>query len=195
MRHDDQPVDLLVGIVGEREHRPIGIGFARAHLDAAHDAVRTGRGGDLDAVAVGLLHVGGGGEIDGRGIEPHVHGFDGKRGGRRQQRGGEREHGDKRAAVRDQSRTPGRSSASHAADPAPPTVKICKQIHPARFCFDIAPISRPWRPLRTCQEYRLRSRRARDRPRFQRVSTILPICALVSISAWAAAASLSGKVL
>ena len=97
MRHDDQPVDLLVGIVGEREHRPIGAGLARAHLDAAHDAVRAGRGGDLDAVAVGLLHFGGGGEIDGRGIEPHIHRFDGARGGRRQQKGGEREHGDKRA--------------------------------------------------------------------------------------------------
>ncbi len=66
MRHDDQPVDLLVGIIGEREHRPVGVGFARAHFDAAHDAVGAGRGGDLDAVGFGFLHVGGGGEIDGR---------------------------------------------------------------------------------------------------------------------------------
>ena len=29
MRHDDQPVDLLVAVVGEREHRPIGAAFAR----------------------------------------------------------------------------------------------------------------------------------------------------------------------
>ena len=54
--------------------------FARAHLDAAHDAVGAGRGRDLDAVAFGLLHVGGGGEVDGRGVEPHVDGFDRARG-------------------------------------------------------------------------------------------------------------------
>jgi len=98
------------------------------------------------------LQFGGGGEIDGGGIEPHIHRFDGARGGRSPQRGGEREHGDKRAAERDQSRTPGRGNANHAADPASPAVKICKQIHSARFCFDIAPISRPWRCLRACQE-------------------------------------------
>ena len=50
MRRDDQPVDLLVGVVGEREHRPVLSAFARAHLDAADDAVGAGRGRDLDAV-------------------------------------------------------------------------------------------------------------------------------------------------
>ena len=85
MRHDDQPVDLLVGIIGEREHRPVGVALARAHLDAAHDAVGAGRGGNLDAVAVGLLQFGGGGEIDRGGIEPHVDRFDGARVARRQQ--------------------------------------------------------------------------------------------------------------
>ena len=55
MRHDDQPVDLLVAVVGEREHRPVGVAFARAHLDAAHDAVGAGRGRHLDAVGFGFL--------------------------------------------------------------------------------------------------------------------------------------------
>ena len=55
MRRDDQAVDLLVAVVGEREHRPVGAAFARAHLDAAHDAVGAGRGRNLDAVGVGLL--------------------------------------------------------------------------------------------------------------------------------------------
>ena len=130
MRHDDQPVDLFVGIIGEREYRPVGIALARAHLNAAHDTVRAGCSGNLDAIAFGFLHVGSVGEIDGRGAEPHVHGFDGVRRLRRQQQAGEREDGDKRAAERDQSRTPDRDSASHRADPAP-TVKICKQIPPA----------------------------------------------------------------
>ena len=75
MRHDDQPVDLLVAVVGERENRPVGVAFACAHLDAANDSIGAGRGRDLDAVAFGLLHFGGGGQIDGGGIEPHVHGF------------------------------------------------------------------------------------------------------------------------
>ena len=148
MRHDDQPVDLLVAVVGEREHRPVGVALARAHLDAAHDAVGAGRGRDLDAVAVGLLPFGGGGEIDGRGIEPHVHGFDGARGRRRQQRGGERERNryGRHATCHGQTKTPGRGSALQPADPARPTVKICKQFHPAQFRSDIAPISRPVAP-------------------------------------------------
>ena len=50
MRHDDQPVDLFVAVIGEREHRPVRAAFARAHLDAAHDAVGARRGGHLDAV-------------------------------------------------------------------------------------------------------------------------------------------------
>ena len=41
MRRDQQTVDLLVGVVGEREDDPVGpgAGFARLHGDAAHDAV------------------------------------------------------------------------------------------------------------------------------------------------------------
>jgi hypothetical protein len=41
-------------------------------------------------------------------------------------------------------------------------VKICKQIQPAGFCFDNAPISRFMRTLRACEVYRLGSRQARD---------------------------------
>ena len=147
MRHDDQPVDLLVGIIGEREHRPVGVGFARAHLDAAHDAVGAGRGGNLDAVGIGLLQFGGGGEIDGRDVEPHVHRFDGARGLRRQQRGGERETAVAQR-MQDQSKTPGRGGASHAADSAPPA-EILQTNSPARFCVDNAPISRPGAPAQT----------------------------------------------
>ena len=66
MRRDEQPVDLLVAVVGEREHRPVGAALARAHLDAAHDAVGARRGRDLDAVGFGLLPLDGVGEVDGR---------------------------------------------------------------------------------------------------------------------------------
>ena len=69
MRHDDQPVDLLVAGIGEREDRPVGAALARAHLDAADDAVRPGRGRDLDAVAVGALALDRVGEVDGGGVE------------------------------------------------------------------------------------------------------------------------------
>ena len=51
VRNDDQPVDLLVAGIGEREHRPIEVALARAHVHALHDAVRPGRGRHQDAVA------------------------------------------------------------------------------------------------------------------------------------------------
>ena len=95
MRHDDQAVDLLVAVIGEREHRPVLAGFAGAHLDPAHDAVGAGRGGDLDAVAFGVLQLDGVGQIDGRGIAAHADGVDRVRG----QRAGE---GSKRERERDE---------------------------------------------------------------------------------------------
>ena len=64
MRRDDQTVELVVGVVGEREHHPVLSAFTRAHLDAADDAVGAGRGGDLDAVAVAALMFQHRGEID-----------------------------------------------------------------------------------------------------------------------------------
>ena len=81
MRRHDEAVDLLVAVVGEREHGPVLAGFAGAHLDAPHDAVGAGRGRNLDAVAFGVLQVDGVGEIDGRGIGAHVDGLDRARGG------------------------------------------------------------------------------------------------------------------
>ena len=62
-RHD-QAVDLLVAVVGQREHRPVVSGLAGAHLDPADDAVGTGCGGNLETVAVGMLKFY---RLDGRG--------------------------------------------------------------------------------------------------------------------------------
>ncbi len=73
VRRDDQPVDLFVGVVGEREHRPLAAVRARrhgAHLDAAHDAVGARRGRDLDAVIVAVVAFDRRGEIDHQRVEP-----------------------------------------------------------------------------------------------------------------------------
>ena len=99
MRRDDQAVDLLVAVVGEREHRPIGSGFARAHLDAADDAVGAGRGRDLDAVAVGVLELDRVGEVDGRGVEADIDGLDRGSGGDAEQ-GCEREGCERRGGAK-----------------------------------------------------------------------------------------------
>jgi hypothetical protein len=64
MRGDDEPVELFVAAIGEREYGPVRAGFARAHLDAADDAIRAGCGGHLDAPAGGVLDIDGVGEID-----------------------------------------------------------------------------------------------------------------------------------
>ncbi len=76
MRHDDQPVDLLVAGIGEREHRPVVAGLARAHFDAADDAVGAGRDRNLDAVAIGAWALGGGGQVDGGRVGADVDGID-----------------------------------------------------------------------------------------------------------------------
>ena len=57
MRRDDQAVELIVGVVGEREHHPVLSAFAGAHFDAADDAVGAGRGRNLDAVGVAVLMI------------------------------------------------------------------------------------------------------------------------------------------
>ena len=77
MRRDDQPVELLVGVVGEREHDPRGLraGLARGDFDAAHDAVDAGRGGDLQAVALARITVDGARQVDGAGVDRHADGF------------------------------------------------------------------------------------------------------------------------
>ena len=78
MRGDQQALDLLVGIVGEREHDP---GRARAfllgaHFDTTDDAIRTWSGRDLQAVALGRIGFDGARQVDRLGIERHAHGFD-----------------------------------------------------------------------------------------------------------------------
>jgi hypothetical protein len=72
-------------------------------------------------------------QIDRRGIEPHVYGLDRARSRDHQQRGDERECNRCQTAIQNQNKTPGRDSASQPAAPAVPTVKICKQSHPAAF--------------------------------------------------------------
>ena len=89
MRRDHEPVDLLVTIVGKREDRPVRSGLARAHLDAADDAVRAGRGGNLDAIAVGALKFDGVGEVDGGGVGADVDGFQCSRRRRAEKRQGD----------------------------------------------------------------------------------------------------------
>ena len=76
MRHDDQPVDLLVAGIGKREHRPMVAGLACAHLDAARNAVGAGRDRNLNAVAVGARAFGGGGQVDRRGVGADIDGID-----------------------------------------------------------------------------------------------------------------------
>ena len=79
MRRDDQAVELVVGVVGEREHHPVLAALARPHLDAADDAVGAGRGRDLDAVGVAALMIEDRGEVDGRRVTADADGVDGAR--------------------------------------------------------------------------------------------------------------------
>ena len=59
MRRDNKTGQLLVGIVGQREDDPrrLSSGFERAHFDSPHDAIRAGRGRDLNPVALGAVIV------------------------------------------------------------------------------------------------------------------------------------------
>ena len=187
MRHDDQAVDLLVAVIGEREHRPVVAALARAHLDAAHDAVGAGRGRNLDAVGFGVLPFGGGGEVDRRGVEADVDGFDRVRARAPPSRAAASAMRRLAARMTRSIRQP--PAAAAAADRAPPAVPIAQS-------SDLRRLRRSRRPA-DCADFRGLSklRRARVDPiRPQTVSTILPICALDSIRAWAAAASRSGKV-
>jgi hypothetical protein len=61
-----KPVDLLIGGIGKREDNPVGraLRVLRAHLDAAHDTVRVGRGGDLQLVGLVFKALDGAAEID-----------------------------------------------------------------------------------------------------------------------------------
>jgi hypothetical protein len=57
MRRYDQAAELVVGIVGEREHHPILHALLGAHLDAANDTVGSRRRRNLDAVGVAVRMI------------------------------------------------------------------------------------------------------------------------------------------
>jgi len=98
VRRRDQAVDLLVTVVGEREHRPIVAGFAAAHLDAADDAVGAGRGRYLHAIGLGPQEFDGIREVDRRGVEADVDGFD-RAGGGDTEQDGERKGRERRSGT------------------------------------------------------------------------------------------------
>ena len=81
MGRHDQPIDLLVARIGQRENRPSGTALAGGNLDAAHDAVGAGCGRYLEAIAVGALPLDCLGEIDRRRVDLHIDGIDGVRAG------------------------------------------------------------------------------------------------------------------
>lgn len=99
MRGHEKAVDLLVGVVGQREHHPVRPrpGLARLHGDAADDAVLAGRRGDLDQVAVRAVALDRRGQVDGLRIEGDAHGLD--RAGLRR---GEKQPGEGREAGEDE---------------------------------------------------------------------------------------------
>ena len=78
MRRHDQTVDLLVAVVGQRENRPVVSGLSCPYLDAADDAIGTRRGGNLHAIAVGMLEFNRRSEVDRAGVDPHVDRLDGR---------------------------------------------------------------------------------------------------------------------
>ncbi len=63
---NDQTIELVVGVVGKREHHPVLTALTRADFNAANDAVGAGRGGDLDAVGVAVLMFEHRGQVDRR---------------------------------------------------------------------------------------------------------------------------------
>ena len=123
-RHD-QPVDLLVAIIGKREHRPIASGLARAHLDAADDAVGTGRGRDLHPIAVGALKLDGIGEIDRGGVHADIDRFDRGRAGNPEQ-GCEYQHRERRGGTTECQETT--SELGSRRNPRPEVHKLSRRI-------------------------------------------------------------------
>ncbi len=76
MRGDDQAVELVVGVVGEREHNPVLAALAGADFDAADDAVGARRGRNLDAVRVAVLMLEHRGEVDRRRVAADADGVE-----------------------------------------------------------------------------------------------------------------------
>ena len=74
MRRDDQALQLLVQVVGQRENNPGGLAarFQRADLDAAHHAVGPRRRRDLDAVALRAVVLDHAGQVDRIGVDRHA---------------------------------------------------------------------------------------------------------------------------
>ena len=72
-----KPLELLVARICERKHRPVDIALARAHVHPADDAVRSRRGGDQDAFAIGAMPLDCIREIDRRSVHSHADGLDG----------------------------------------------------------------------------------------------------------------------
>ena len=79
MRRDQQSLDLLASIIGEREDDPVrACPFVpRTYLDAANDAVGTGRGRDEKTVSIGMIGFERLGQVDRLRLERHAHRFDG----------------------------------------------------------------------------------------------------------------------
>ena len=77
MRCNEQPIDLLVGRVGEREYGPIRCArrVLRAYLDAADDPVGGRRRRNLDPVALIGMAFHDLGQIDRRCVKRHGNGF------------------------------------------------------------------------------------------------------------------------
>ncbi|BCH53530.1 hypothetical protein RvVAR031_11400 [Agrobacterium vitis] len=69
MRRDNHPLQLLIGDIGEREHRPIALVLGRGgtHFDAAPDTIGTSGRGDLKRLALVKMDFRRGGQVE-RGI-------------------------------------------------------------------------------------------------------------------------------
>src|SRR5260370_332426 len=106
MRGYDQAVELVVGIVGEREHHPVLAAFAGTDFDAANDAVSAGRGGNLDTVGIAALMVEHRGEIDCRRVATDADRVDGARG---------RRGGNNHEAQRQPRKTPDQTQCQYSA--------------------------------------------------------------------------------
>ena len=79
MRRDNQAVELVVGVVGEREHHPVLAALAGADFNAADNAVGAGRCRNLDAVGIAVLMLEHGGQVDRRHVAADADGVDGPR--------------------------------------------------------------------------------------------------------------------
>ena len=114
MRRDDQAGQLLVGVVGQREHDPgrLGPRLERADLDAPDDAVCARRRRHLDAVAMRAVVLDGAGEVDRVGIGGHAHRLDRQRrpAGRKGRATGERPSATRRRRDAASVRAPGQSA-------------------------------------------------------------------------------------